>query len=92
MADRNWLLQDNLLMPTLLTIFFRTYWFSYDAVSIVSGRGVIYEVWIYRIGFKTALTSVPKQIRLREGKVILKRYNGSEKSLGAKGAGLHDIM
>lgn len=42
------------------------------------------ETWIYRIGFNTAMTSVRKQIRLREGKAILNNQSSSEESLGGR--------
>jgi len=42
------------------------------------------ETWIYRIGFNTAMTSVRKQIRLREGKAILNNQSRSEESLGGR--------
>ena len=43
------------------------------------------ETWIYRIGLNTALTSVRKQIRLREGKAaILNSQVSSEESLGGR--------
>ena len=42
------------------------------------------ETWIYRIGFNTAMTSVRKQIRLREGKAILNNQISSEESLGGR--------
>ena len=42
------------------------------------------ETWVYRIGFNTAMTSVRKQIRLREGKAIMNSQNRSEESLGGR--------
>jgi RNA polymerase sigma-70 factor (ECF subfamily) len=51
--------------------------------SIKSFRGdAKLETWIYRIGFNTAMTSVRKQIRFREGKAILHNQSRSEESLG----------
>jgi RNA polymerase sigma-70 factor (ECF subfamily) len=53
--------------------------------SIKSFRGDAKpETWIYRIGFNTAMTSVRKQIRLREGKAILHNQSSSEESLGGR--------
>lgn len=42
------------------------------------------ETWIYRIGLNTAMTSVRKQIRFRQGKAILHSQSRSEESFGAR--------
>lgn len=53
--------------------------------SINSFRGEAkLETWIYRIGLNTAMTSVRKQIRFRQGKAILHSQSRSEESFGAR--------
>mgnify|MGYP005991160917 CR=1 FL=1 len=53
--------------------------------SINSFRGEAkLETWIYRIGLNTAMTSVRKQIRFRQGNAILHSQSRSEESFGAR--------
>ena len=42
------------------------------------------ETWVYRIGFNTAMTSLRKLTKIREGKEQMNRLAKSEKDLGGR--------